>query len=485
MVDLWVQSFDGDAEKAVAGLVDVFGLPEATARKIVAAAPCVVKKNLTPEQAAPWVQALRKLGARIELKGQELRKPPPVSLQVPRGRFDKKSLRPSGPASQPPPPNMDVIPYDAANVPLPEPDDVPDMHAGLFYEDGVDEADAAADAQLDLSDSLELGLDGPVSDEFKAVHPFSEPPPARTSSPSIPGVVHPSSPGVARPSSPGTRPSSPGMAPAAGTVKAFGNDFGDDDPLAPAIPEGALELDEIAPPPRREPTPLPPEPRPGEFDEFEGSQIGLMSDPEPEGSGLVTALGFLFLGVGVIIARLLSGSSCFMGTSSLPALVFDALGLILSGVGIAYVVNVLRDGTKGSLNASVGAAIVILSLASVVGLNYALTPSPQRLAEMEQEERDNDTQDLIDDGVIVEARAAISATPEPQVQRFVEELYTSGAKTVYRYGSKLVIEMPDTNAARGAVVRSYRRYLGYRLDSMEAEATPHPLARFWHITVVF
>ena len=121
----------------------------------------------------------------------------------------------------------------------------------------------------------------------------------------------------------------------------------------------------------------------------------------------------------------------------------------------------------------------------MVGLNHVLTPSPQRLAELEQEARDDDTQDLIDDGVIVEARAAISATPEPQVQRFVEELYTSGAKTVYRYGSKLVVEMPDTNAARGAVVRSYRRYLGYRLDSMEAEATPHPLARFWHITVVF
>lgn len=463
MVDLWVQRFSGDGEQAVAGLVRVFGLDEAQARRIVAAAPCVVKKNLTPQQAAPWVTALRKLGATVELKGEEVRQPPPVSLQVPRGSFSKKSLRPAGPASQPPPPNMDVIPYDASNVPEPEPDDVPDMHAGLFYEDGEVESDTAASADLDLSDSLELGLDGPISDEFKAVHPFSEPPPPR--------------------------PSSPGMAPSAGAVKSFGDDFGDDDPLAPPIPEGALELmDEIAPP--RDPTPPPPRhsplpPEPGEFDEFEGSQIGLSTDPEPESAGLGTALGFVFLGVGVIVARLLAGSSCFLGTSSLPALGFDILGLVLAGVGVAFVVNVFRDGTKGTLQPGVVVAIAVLSIAGVVGLNFALTPSPERLAELEQEAADDDTEDLIDDGVIVEARAAMSATPEPELQRFVEELYTSGAKTVYRYGSKLVVEMPDTNAARGAIQRSYRRFLGYRLEGMEAQTHPHPLARYWHITVVF
>lgn len=467
MVDLWVQRFSGDGEKTVAGLVRVFGLDESRARRIVAAAPCVVKKNLTPEQAAPWVQALRKLGATVELKGQELRQPPPVSLQVPRGSFSKQSLRPSGPASQPPPPNMDVIPYDASNVPEPEPDDVPDpdMHAGLFYEDGEVESDAAASAHLDLSDSLELGLDGPISDEFKVPHPFSDPAP--------------------RPSSPGT---SPGMAPSAGTVKSFGTDFGDDDPLAPPIPEGALELDEIAPP--RDPTPPPPRysplpPTPGEFDEFEGSQIGLSPDPEPESSGLGTALGFVFLGVGVIVARLLAGSSCFLGTSSLPALGFDIVGLVLAGVGIAFVVNVIRDGTKGTIQPPIVVAIMVLSIACVFGLNFALTPSPERLAELEQERADDETEDLIDDGAIVEARSAMSATPEPELQRFVEELYTSGAKTVYRYGSELVIEMPDTNAARGAIVRSYRRFLGYRLESMQSQTNPHPLARYWHITVVF
>ena len=461
MVDLWVQRFSGDADETVAGLVRVFGLPEDQARRIVAAAPCVVKKNLSPEQAAPWVQALRKLGATVELKGKEVRKPPPVSLAVPRGSFSKKSLRPAGPASQPPPPNMDVIPYDASNVPEPEPDDVPDLHAGLFYEDGETESAAAAAAELDLS-SLELSLDGPTSEELQVDHPFSEPAP------------------------PPSRSSSPGMAPSAGTVKAFGTDFGDDDPLAPAIPEGALELDEIAPPRMPSPVPsAPPLPEPGEFDEFEGSQIGLSSAPEPESSGLGTALGFVFLGVGVIIARLLSGSSCFLGTSSIPALGFDILGLGLAGVGGAYVVNVFRDGAKGTLEAGVLVAIGVLSIGVVVGLNFALTPSPERLAELEQERLDDEVEDLIDDGVIVEARIALSATPEPEIRRFVEELYTSGAKTVYRYGPKLVVEMPDTNAARGAIERSYRRFLGYRLDSMEAETHPHPLARYWQITVAF
>ena len=477
MVDLWVQRFSGDADQTIDGLVRVFGLPEAQARRIVAAAPCVVKKNLTPEQAAPWVQALRALGATVELKGEDVRKPPPVSLQVPRGRFDKKSLRPSGPASQPPPPNMDVIAYDPSNVPEPEPDDVPDdLHAGLFYEDGELETDAAASAELDLSGSLGLGLDGPTSEELDVRHPFADPPAAGRPSP------RPSP----RPTSP--RPSSPGLAPSAGTVKSFGDDFGDDDPLQPPIPEGALELDAIAPPPEPAPpprrTPLPPEP--GEFDEFEGSQIGLSPDPEPESSGLGTALGFVFLGVGVIVARLLSGSSCFLGgTSSIPAVGFDVLGLVLTGVGVAYVVNVFRDGTKGTLEPTIGAAVVVLSCAIGFGLNFALVPSPERQAELAQERADDDTEDLIDDGAIVEARAALSAVPEPEVRRFVEELYTSGAKTVYRYGNKLVVEMPDTNAARGAVERSYRRFLGYRLDSMQAEATPHPLARFWHITVVF
>ena len=60
-------SFPGD-DGVVSRLAAAFGIDEATARRVVEAAPCVVKDGITRSQALPFIRALWRIGAGVTVR---------------------------------------------------------------------------------------------------------------------------------------------------------------------------------------------------------------------------------------------------------------------------------------------------------------------------------------------------------------------------------------------------------------------------------
>lgn len=66
-VDIVVEGFEPGVRDPAAGLMQVFGIDQATAQVIVQRVPLTVKRGVTLDAAQPFEQALLKLGARVRL----------------------------------------------------------------------------------------------------------------------------------------------------------------------------------------------------------------------------------------------------------------------------------------------------------------------------------------------------------------------------------------------------------------------------------
>ena len=91
--DIWVLGFRESDERPEKALGRVFGIDSVRARRLIASMPAVVKREVTPEKAAPIVSALRKIGARVALV--------PTGASQPPG---KPSTAPPAAATAEPPP---------------------------------------------------------------------------------------------------------------------------------------------------------------------------------------------------------------------------------------------------------------------------------------------------------------------------------------------------------------------------------------------
>jgi len=91
--DIWVLGFRESDERPEKALGRVFGIDSVRARRLIASMPAVVKREVTPEKAAPIVSALRKIGARVALVPTGASQPPGKPSTAP----------PAAAAAEPPP----------------------------------------------------------------------------------------------------------------------------------------------------------------------------------------------------------------------------------------------------------------------------------------------------------------------------------------------------------------------------------------------
>ncbi|MDD9938676.1 MAG: hypothetical protein OXT09_34010 [Myxococcales bacterium] len=89
-VDIVVTGFDVDARQAEAGLVRLFGLDGADARRFLQELPTIAKRGASPSTAKRYVEALQSIGARVDCvpakpgeRGGMALGEPPVSLPAP------------------------------------------------------------------------------------------------------------------------------------------------------------------------------------------------------------------------------------------------------------------------------------------------------------------------------------------------------------------------------------------------------------------
>ena len=542
MADLWVQSFEGDPDDAARELQAAFGLDEATARGIVDNTPCVVKRNVGPVEAMPWVRVLREMGARVELRDEAVRQDPRASLRMPRARFGRKSLRPSDKGTKRPDvPSTASIPNPAGEDPSPEPSppgsEVLDEVLGdVLAEVAKPKAVPARPVAVDGGTGREAvpspfpasALVTPVQSSATTPGPAVFGPPEGTTPRRVSGAA---SKGAEEPS---VRPQAPALEPppnAAQDGYGFGEDSSDDegdlgldlsgdldlapeeptpppvpsvpepppnaaqdgygfgeDPLEPPIPEGMLELD-VVEPSAAEPAPMPmPEDAPrspdAAADPFEDEPPN--EDVRRSGrrrqlrwAAMLLAGGAVLLGVSAV-----AGLSCFAGSVPLPLLILDAAGF--TGLALGGVLGLGALGGREvelSPGHALGALVLMFGLAA--GLDFLNAPTPEELRAIEAMERDEETEEAIAESRYPEARSWAQARgASPAVARLIDELYTSGARQVYASGSReLIVAMPELQAARESIERTYRRFLGYRRNRVDASL--HPATRYWWIVVEF
>ncbi len=528
MPDLWVQSFEGDPADAVRNLQAAFGLDEETARGIVDSVPCVVKRGVEPVEAMPWVRALREMGARVELRDEALRQDPRASLRMPRARFGRKSLRPSDKGSKRPElspegatisnpsSNLDESAKSSELAELPGSDVLDEVMGDVLAEVAkpklvparpaapVTGATRESDPFRFLSSAVVMSSSGSVARSHDAGPAVFGPPEGATprrvqAAPQAPAddeddeggdlsldVSGELDLGLQEPLAPMRAPGSAPAPEATPNAAQDGHGFGED-PLEPPIPEGLVELEVVEPPPapERSRVSAPPAvlsgPHAAVFDEREDE---IAADAKRRREQWKHGAWILGGGAGVLAATLVAGISCFTGGVALPWLILDAVAFVGLALGGATLVGAIR-GRSFELGSLQLLGTLVVSFGLALGINFLNAPTPEEARLREVVEFDEETEEAIEAGRYTEARAwAESRSASPSVVRLIDALYTAGARRVYAGGAgDFIVEMPELQATRGSIERAYRRFLGYRLNQVDASL--HPATRYWRIVVVF